>query len=77
MGGPLKKYNYTDQAGHKTVLKLNADDAKRHGLTEDDVVDGSPADVEKAVAAAPNKARMSSSNKARAPRGKGGAGGGG
>jgi hypothetical protein len=77
VSGPLKKYRYTSEAGHETVLKLNAADAERHGLTDDDLVEAAPAAETKAVTAAPNKARTTSSNKARAPRGKGGEGGGG
>lgn len=76
MGGPLQKYRFTTEAGHETVLKLNSDDAKLRGLTDDDLVDAVPASGEKAAPAAPNKARTTSSNKARAPRGKGGEGGG-
>ncbi|MGW6872909.1 hypothetical protein ACWGHA_11300 [Streptomyces xanthophaeus] len=76
MSGPLKKYRWTDDAGHETVLKLNAADAERRGLTDDDLVD-SPAPAEaKAAAPAQNKARATAANKARGPRGKGGAGGG-
>jgi hypothetical protein len=76
VGGPLKKYRFTTDAGHETVLKLNEADAELRGLTDDDLVDQAPAVQEKAVASAPNKARSTSSNKARAPRGKGGEGGG-
>lgn len=74
VSGPLQKYRYTDKAGHETVLKLNASDAGRYGLTDDDLVDSSA--VEKSADPEPNKARGVSANKARAPRGKGGAGGG-
>ncbi|MFE6126804.1 hypothetical protein ACFQ6Q_00805 [Streptomyces sp. NPDC056437] len=76
MSGPLKKYRYKNDAGHETVLKLNAADAERYGLTDGDAVDAAPAVEEKAVPAAPNKARAASANKGRAPRGKGGPGGG-
>ncbi|MEV7364251.1 hypothetical protein [Streptomyces sp. NPDC091299] len=78
VGGPLKKYRFTTEAGHDTVLKLNEEDAKLRGLGDDDLVDstGGAADGEKAAPAAPNKMRTASSNKARAPRGKGGEGGG-
>jgi hypothetical protein len=91
MGGPLKKYNVTTSSGARTVIKLNDAEAARHGLTEGDLVGGAapkaqpdeetPPKVveEKAAPAAPNKARATSANKARTPRGastKGGAGGG-
>lgn len=74
VSGPLKKYRYINDAGHETVLKLNGPDAERYGLTDDDLVESGSA--EKAAPAEPNKARTASANKARAPRGKGGAGGG-
>ncbi len=74
MSGPLQKYRYTNSAGHETVLKLDAADAERYGLTDDDLLD-SGVDA-KAAVPEPNKARGTSANKARAPRGKGGAGGG-
>lgn len=77
MSGPLKRYRYTSASGAETVLKFNQADAERHGLTDDDVVGAVPAVEEKAVAEAPNKARSASANKGRAPRGKGGPGGGG
>ena len=71
MGGPLKKYRYTDDAGHETVLKLNAADAELRGLTDDDLMDAP------APARAPEaKARPVAQNKARTTRNKGGAGGG-
>ncbi|MFI1928349.1 hypothetical protein [Streptomyces sp. NPDC020377] len=76
MGGPLKKYRFTTEAGHETLLKLNPADAELRGLTDDDLVDATPASGEKAAPVAQNKARSTSSNKARAPRGKGGEGGG-
>lgn len=76
VGGPLNKYRYTDDAGHETVLKLNAADAELRGLTDDDLVDSPPPAEKKAAAPQPNKARTAAPNKARAPRGKGGAGGG-
>jgi hypothetical protein len=76
VGGPLKKYRFKTEAGHETVLKLNPADAELRGLTDDDLADEAPAVEEKAVAAAPNKARATSSNKARTARGKGGEGGG-
>jgi hypothetical protein len=89
MGGPLKKYKVQTSSGAQTVLKLNDEDAARHGLTESDLAGGaavkgqpdeqiSPKVVEeKAAPVAPNKARATSANKARTPRGtKGGAGGG-
>lgn len=75
MGGPLKKYRFTTEAGHDTVLKLNAADAELRGLSDDDLVDAQPAAGEKAVTAAPNKARASASNKGRTPRGKSDGGG--
>ncbi|WP_327300385.1 hypothetical protein [Streptomyces goshikiensis] len=74
MSGPLRKYRYTSPGGSESVLKLSAEDAERHGLSDDDLVEsGSSA---KAAAPDPNKARTVAANKARAPRGKGGAGGG-
>ncbi|MEU7066892.1 hypothetical protein [Streptomyces sp. NPDC046161] len=74
MSGPLKKYRYTSPGGSESVLKLSTEDAEKHGLTDEDLVEsGSSA---KAATAEPNKARESAANKARAPRGKGGAGGG-
>lgn len=76
VGGPLKKYRFTDKAGHETVLKLNAADAELRGLTDDDLVDSPAPASEKATASAPNKARTAAANKARTARGKGGAGGG-
>lgn len=76
MGGPLSKYRFTTEAGHETVLKLNAADAELRGLTDDDMVTAAPEGGEKAAPVAENKARAASSNKARAPRGKGGEGGG-
>lgn len=76
MSGPLKKYRYVSPGGSESVLKLSAEDAERHGLTDDDLADAPPTSGEKAAASAPNKARPTSSNKARAPRGKGGEGGG-
>lgn len=75
MGGPLKKYRFTTEAGHETVLKLNDADAELRGLTDGDLVDSAPPAEEKAAPASPNKARTGSANKARAPRGKGGEGG--
>lgn len=75
VGGPLRKYRYTDAAGHETVLKLSDVDAERYGLGEADTVGAAPAPAKKAVAEAPNKARTSAANKARTPRGKSGAGG--
>lgn len=77
MSGPLKKYQYKDDAGHETVLKLSDADAERYGMSEADVVGSTQAAEKKAVPEAPNKARTSAANKARATRGKGGAGGGG
>jgi hypothetical protein len=74
VSGPLKRYRYTNGAGNETVLKLNDADAERYGLTDEDLVESG--DGEKAAPADPNKARTASANKARAPRGKGGAGGG-
>ncbi|TPN29376.1 hypothetical protein FKO01_19830 [Mesorhizobium sp. B2-3-3] len=76
MGGPLRKYRHTTEAGHETILKLNADDAELRGLTDDDLVTAAPESGEKAAPVAQNKARATSSNKTRAPRGKGGEGGG-
>lgn len=76
VSGPLKKYRYTDDAGHQTVLKLNTADAERQGLTDEDLAEAAPVAEVKAVAQAPNKARTASQNKARAARSKGGAGGG-
>lgn len=76
MGGPLKKYRYTTEAGHETVLKLNEADAELRGLTDDDLAETAPPAEAKAAPAAQNKARATSANKARAPRGKGGEGGG-
>lgn len=74
MSGPLKKYRYVSPGGSESVLKLSAEDAEKHGLSEDDLAEsGSTA---KTAAPEPNKARTSAANKARAPRGKGGAGGG-
>lgn len=74
MSGPLRKYRYTSPGGSESVLKLSTEDAERHGLTDEDLVEsGSSA---KAAASEPNKSRDTSANKARAPRGKGGAGGG-
>lgn len=67
VGGPLKKYNYTSPAGHDTVLKLNEADAERHGLTDDDLVEGQePAEkpAAKKRAASSNKARTGSATKA-------------
>ncbi|MFE7899177.1 hypothetical protein ACFU3E_16940 [Streptomyces sp. NPDC057424] len=75
MGGPLKKYRFTTGTGHETILKLSTADAELRGLSDDDLVGAEPADGQKA-AVAPNKARATSSNKARSPRGKGGEGGG-
>lgn len=74
MSGPLKKYRYVSPGGSESVLKLSVQDAEKHGLSDDDLVESGT----RAKAAAPdqNKARSSSANKARAPRGKGGAGGG-
>jgi hypothetical protein len=76
VGGPLNKYRFTTDAGHETVLKLNAADAELRGLTDADLADAAPSAEGKAAAVAQNKARTTSSNKARAPRGKGGEGGG-
>ncbi|MFT2014596.1 hypothetical protein ACMA1D_01925 [Streptomyces sp. 796.1] len=91
VGGPLRKYKVRSAGGAETTLKLNASDADARGLTDADLVearrteavslpadnDGAgEADGAKAADAAPNKAR-SAANKGRAPRGKGGAGGGG
>jgi len=74
MSGPLRKYRYVSAGGSESVLKLSAEDAERHGLSDEDLAEsGSTA---KAAASAPNKARAESANKGRAPRGKGGAGGG-
>lgn len=70
MGGPLNKYRFTTDAGHETVLKLNAADAELRGLTDDDLADARPAPeaagqpAAKARPAAPNKARTAA-NKAR------------
>lgn len=76
MGGPLKKYRFTTDAGHETTLKLNEADAELRGLSDADLVDAAPAPDEKAAAPAPNKARTAAANKARSPRGKGDGGGG-
>lgn len=38
VGGPLKKYSVVMPSGVTTVMKLNADDATRHGLTDADLV---------------------------------------
>ncbi|KOU41258.1 hypothetical protein ADK55_29145 [Streptomyces sp. WM4235] len=73
MSGPLKRYRYANGAGHETVLKLNDADAERYGLTDEDLVESGSG--EKAAEPDQNKARTASANKARAPRGKGGAGG--
>ncbi|WP_411102447.1 hypothetical protein [Streptomyces sp. cmx-4-9] len=74
MSGPLKKYRYTSPGGSESVLKLSTEDAEKHGLSDEDLVEsGSSA---KAATPDPNKARAASANKARSPRGKGGAGGG-
>jgi hypothetical protein len=70
VSGPLKKYRYTSEAGHVTVLKLSEEDAERHGLTDADLLD---APAPEAAA----KARPAAQNKARGARNKGGAGGGG
>lgn len=73
MSGPLKKYRYTSPGGSQSVLKLSAEDAEKHGLSDEDLVESGSA---KTAAPEPNKARDTAANKARAPRGKGGAGGG-
>jgi len=74
MSGPLRKYRYVSAGGSESVLKLSAEDAERHGLSDEDLIEsGSTA---KATSPEPNKARTASANKARTPRGKGGAGGG-
>ncbi|KOU20964.1 hypothetical protein ADK52_25605 [Streptomyces sp. WM6372] len=74
MRGPLRKYRYVSAGGSESVLKLSAEDAERHGLSDEDLIEsGSSA---KAASPDPNKARPAAANKARAPRGKGGAGGG-
>ncbi|MFE9845777.1 hypothetical protein [Streptomyces goshikiensis] len=74
MSGPLRKYRYRSPGGSESVLKLSLEDAERHGLSDEDLVEsGSSA---KAAAPEPNKARAASANKARTPRGKDGAGGG-
>lgn len=74
MSGPLKKYRYTSPGGSESVLKLSTEDAEKHGLSDEDLVESGSA--AKVAAPAANKARAESANKARAPRGKGGAGGG-
>lgn len=74
MSGPLRKYRYVSPGGSESVLKLSATDAERHGLSDEDLAEsGSTA---KAADPAAHKARTAAPNKARAPRGKGGAGGG-
>ncbi|WP_331445861.1 hypothetical protein [Streptomyces xanthochromogenes] len=73
MSGPLRKYRYVSPGGSESVLKLSADDAERHGLSEEDLVEGGAS--RKAAPPAPNKARTTAVNKARVPRSKGGAGG--
>ncbi|MFE5853544.1 hypothetical protein ACFQ61_10070 [Streptomyces sp. NPDC056500] len=65
MGGPLEKYRY-----RSTVLKLNASDAARLGLTEEDLVDPpatAPGGEGEATSNPPaaTKARPVASNKAR------------
>lgn len=81
MGGPLQKYWVTSPSGVETMIKYNAADAERHGLTDDDLVDGGQEPAGKArVAAADtsrsevaNKARSAAANKARGTGGKGAA----
>lgn len=74
MSGPLRKYRYVSAGGSESVLKLSAEDAERHGLSDEDLIEsGSTA---KAAPPESNKGRTASANKGRAPRGKGGAGGG-
>jgi hypothetical protein len=66
VSGPLQKYRYTSPGGHETVMKLNATDAERYGLTDDDLV--VPGDEAPAVAkggVARTAARSGSANKAR------------
>lgn len=69
VGGPLQKYNYRSASGTETVMKLNAADAVRYGLTDEDLVDApqepetAPAPTGKARPASSNKARSGASNK--------------
>ncbi|MFI5985045.1 hypothetical protein ACIBEA_29790 [Streptomyces sp. NPDC051555] len=74
MSGPLKKYRYVSPGGSESVLKLSREDAEKHGLSDEDLVESGSGS--KATAPIPNKARTESANKGRTPRGKGGAGGG-
>ncbi|MEL3944872.1 hypothetical protein [Streptomyces sp. LNU-CPARS28] len=77
MGGPLKKYRVTTSSGAQSVVKYNAADAERHGLTDTDLADQAPP-----AAAPPDdeedsepkaKARTGARNKARtSARSKGG-----
>jgi hypothetical protein len=82
VGGPLKKYRYTGPGGHETVLKLNATDAARYGLADDDLVHEqedaeTPTATVKGRRAAPNKVRTSAPNKTKATDAQAGGDGGG
>ncbi|MGW5737013.1 MULTISPECIES: hypothetical protein [Streptomyces] len=67
VGGPLKKYRVISASGAESVVKYNASDAERNGLTDADLVPEreTVTDVALPDDAPQAKARSSSRNKAR------------
>jgi hypothetical protein len=67
VGGPLKKYRVTSASGAESVIKYNASDAERNGLTDADLVPERETvrDVALPDDAPQAKARSGSRNKAR------------
>lgn len=77
VGGPLKKYRIVTSSGAQSVVKYNAADAERNGLTDADLVGegttAAPSPDEEAAAEPKGKARTGARNKARtSARSKGG-----
>ncbi|MCD9196071.1 hypothetical protein [Streptomyces albireticuli] len=67
VGGPLKKYKIRTASGAETVMKYNAADAARYGLTDADLAETPPTpEPEGGAAGKPaGKARTAAANKAR------------